>query len=287
MAAYLKFAAAADDVILQEANDYTLNYYDHGPAQTKMITATTEPEALRQLTDAIGSARRVWLPHWNVSTQDPRGYWQFLLEQSGSLKDWKARQGYNLYGYDLSEPLYAPQLDRMVESTDAIMHWSGVDGQGHDDALTFAVEWRPPVKLYDAAGVSIRLIDAQGTRISSVDRPLLDEHGRTTDRWDSLEPVTNYYVLPVPPGTPPLTYTLTAQLYTGREVLADQVLATIRLPRRLSSADPYATLSGFQNEIGVMHDIAPGLTLASINVDRQGATSGRATGGEPALAQKD
>ena len=46
VAAYLKQNAAADDVILIEANDYTLNYYDHGPAQTKMITRHNRAGAL-------------------------------------------------------------------------------------------------------------------------------------------------------------------------------------------------------------------------------------------------
>ena len=35
VAAYLKAKASANDVILSEANDYTLAYYDHGPAQRR------------------------------------------------------------------------------------------------------------------------------------------------------------------------------------------------------------------------------------------------------------
>ena len=113
MAAYLKQNATADDVILLEANDYTLNYYDHGPAQTKMITATTESEAFRQLRDAIGNAQRVWLPHWDVSTQDPRGYWPFLLEQSGSLKSRTSFQGYDLSEYEMQSPLREPEMESL------------------------------------------------------------------------------------------------------------------------------------------------------------------------------
>ena len=74
---------------------------------------------------------------------------------------------------------------------------------------------------------------------------LLDERGRTTDHWDAIEPVTNTYVLPIPPGTPPGTYTITAQLYNARDVLADEIVGTVDLPRRLDTNDPYHTLAGY------------------------------------------
>ncbi len=141
VAAYLKANATADDVILVEANDYTLAYYDHGPAQTKMITATTESDAFTQLSQAISQAQRVWLPHWKVSTQDPRGYWPFVLEQSGSLKDWTSYQGYELYRYDMQSALREPVANALVSDSGSLK-WSGVDGPDADEALTFAVEWQ-------------------------------------------------------------------------------------------------------------------------------------------------
>ncbi len=125
------------------------------------------------------------------------------------------------------------------------------------------------MKLYDAAGVSIRLLDARGETINTVDRPLLDEQGRTTDRWLANKAVVNYYVLPIPPGTPPLTYTLMAQLYTGRDVLTHQELAAFQLPRRLDTADSYRTLSGYHWNVPTNTQIFSGLALEAYALNLQ------------------
>ena len=55
-------------------------------------------------------------------------------------------------------------------------------------------------------------------------------------------PVTNYYVLPIPPGTPPGTYTITAQLYNARDVLADEIVGTVDVaaPLRHNRSVSYA-----------------------------------------------
>ena len=143
-AAFLKQYAAADDVILVEAYDYTLDYYDHGPARLAMISSTTEPAALQELTAAVGTARRVWFYHWPIAAQDPRGYWPFLLEQSGRLADWTAFHGYELYRYDLSSALREPVLIDRVEADQSPVKRMAID---HDAAaITAALEWQIPEK---------------------------------------------------------------------------------------------------------------------------------------------
>jgi hypothetical protein len=268
VAAHLKSAASPDDVILQEANDYTLDYYDHGPAQTKMITATTELEALRQLSKAVGSATRVWLPHWNISTQDPRDYWPFLLEQSGRLKSQTSFRGYDMAEYELQSPLHEPELQPALTGG-MITQRSNLDGQGDDGALAFALTWKTPVKFFDPARVSVRLIDARGNTLSAHDAALLDDRGRTTEQWDAIESVTNTYVLPVPPGTPPGTYTITAQLYNGHDVLANETVSTIDLSRRLDTSDPYRTLSGYDWQVPANMQVVPGLMLEAYALSSQ------------------
>ena len=265
VAAYLKQNAAADDVILVEANDYTLNYYNHGLAQTKMITATTEADAFKQLSEMIGDAKRVWLPHWAVSTQDPRGYWRFLLEQSGSMQDWTSYHGYELYRYDMQSALREPTLDADVLHIPGLFvgKWSGVEGQGSDGALTFAVEWRVPATVDLPLNASVRLIDASGERLSSVDAPVLANAGNVKNQLDITRPTLNYYVLPVPPGTPPLVYTLTVQAYTGSEVVGEYMLGTIRLPRRMETNDPYRTLDSYWYVLD--QEVSPGLRLESFS----------------------
>jgi hypothetical protein len=265
VAAYLDDHAIAGDVILIEANDYTLPYYSHGPASIRMITASTEDAALTQLSDAIGGAKRVWLAHWNISTQDRRGYWRFLLEQSGSLKDWTSYHGYELYRYDIQSALREPALDaNVLHTSDSLVRkWSGVEGQTDDGALTFAIEWRVPATFDLPLNASVRLMDASGERFSSVDAPVVAGVGSAKDQSGITLPTPNYYVLPVPPGTPPRVYTLTVQAYTGPEVISEYVLGTIRLPRRLEVADPYRTLGSHWHEI--VQEVSPNLDLESFS----------------------
>ena len=267
VATYLKQNATANDVILIEANDYTLNYYDHGPAQTKMITATAEPDALQQIGEALGNAQRVWLPHWDVSTQDLRGYWPFLLEQSGSLKGRTSFQGYDLSEYAMQMPLRETEMES-TSSDGMVVQRSSLIGQGADGALALALMWQTPVKFFDRARASLRLIDARGNTLSARDAVLLDERGRPTDRWDAIEPTTNAYVLPIPPGTPPGTYTITAQLYNARDTLANEVVGIIDLPRRLETSDPYGKLSGYEWQTPGAQ-IIDGLTLDAFAVNPQ------------------
>jgi hypothetical protein len=105
--------------------------------------------------------------------------------------------------------------------------------------------------------------------LNARDAVLLDDRGRTTDHWDMPDPVTNYYVLPIPPGTPPGTYTVTAQLYQARDVLASEVVGTIDLPRRLDTTDPYRTLAGYDWQVPANAQIAPGLALEAYAVSPQ------------------
>ncbi len=259
VADYLKLHAEPADVILIEANDYTLNYYDHGPAQAKMIRAATEADALSQLRDAIGDAQRVWLVHWMVSTQDPRDYWPFLLEQSGSLQDWTSYHGYELYRYEMRSAVHEPLLVERAGADQSPVKQVAIDSDGA--ALAVAVEWQLPVKYVAPARVSLRLIDSRGERLATADMPVLNERGQTTDHWTVLQPTINYYVLPVPPGTPPGTYTVVAQLYSARAVLAEETLGTVQLPRRLDASDPYRALAGYQWEMVAQPEITPGLEL--------------------------
>ncbi len=266
VAAYLKQNAAAHDVILVEANDYTLSYYDHGSAPTRMITATNESEALMQLINAIGNAQHAWLPHWTISTQDPRGYWLFLLEHWGSLKDWQSFHGYELRGYAVQTPVNKPELRAKMSR---VAMWSDLHGQGADSALTFALQWWPQVKYFDPARVSVRLVNVANQDITASDSSLLDERGRTTDHWPDSQSVANYYVLPIPPGTPPGTYTVTARLYIGRDVLMRETLGAVTLPRRLDTSDPYRTLSGYDWQVPSNTQVLPGLTLEAYAVSPQ------------------
>jgi len=223
VAAFLKSNASASDVILTEANDYTLDYYAHGSAQTRSITATTEAEALKQLRAAIGESKRVWLVHWTISTQDKAGYWRFLLEQAGRLSDWQSFHGYEVYEYDLDNALVDPGVERGVASITSV----------DERAITVVIDWpfaNAPAEA-DWQRSSVALSDQDGRRISSMDTDL--RTGR------------NYFVLPIPPGTPPIAHTVSIKFYTSQQTSEPQIVGKITLLRSHSEADPYRTLSGY------------------------------------------
>lgn len=223
VAAYLKANVAADDVILTEANDYTLDYYDHGSAPTRSITATTEAEALKQLRQAIGESNRVWLVHWAISTQDKAGYWRFLLEQAGRLKAWQSFQGYDVYGYDLESALVDPGVEHGATSITSV----------DEGALTVIVDWPlANVPAADWQRASLALVDLAGRRISSVDADLRE--GR------------NYFVLPVPVGTPPIAHTVSIKFYNAQQTSEPQNVGKLTLMRNTNEADPYRTLNGYR-----------------------------------------
>ena len=222
VAAYLKAKASANDVIVIEANDYTLEYYDHGSAPTRSITATTEAEALKQLRLAIGESKRVWLVHWSISTQDKAGYWRFLLEQAGRLTTWQSFHGYEVYGYDLDTALVDPVVERGATSITSV----------DEGAVTVVADWPlANVPAADWQRASLALIDLEGRRISSVDADV--RTGR------------NYFVLPIPPSTPPIAHTVSIKFYNARQTSESQIVGKITLIRNTTENDPYRTLSGY------------------------------------------
>ncbi len=270
VAAYLRSKAAPDDVILVEANDYTLSYYDHGLAATKMITASTEADAFQQLSTAIGTAQHVWLVHWTVSTQDSRAYWRFLLEQSGRLIDWTSYQGYELYEYQMQVAIHEPALidhARLDFKLTITNRWTTLIDQ-NGGALAVAIEWQSGDQPSADVRTALRLLDAYGHEVSSVNVPLVDENGRAPIEWSPDQVTANYYVLPIPPGTPPLTYTLSARIYRPSGESSEQVLEAIRLPQRSDASDPYRTLAGYHWQT-ISSTLAPGLNLEMFSIAPQ------------------
>jgi hypothetical protein len=274
-AAYLRSISQPDDVILVEAHDYTLSYYDHGLASTKMITASIEADAFQQLSQAVGTAKHVWLAHWAVSTQDPRGYWRFVLEQSGRLIDWTSYHGYELYEYEMRSSIIQPVLIDRAPLDFAIAKataWSGIQDQS-EGALAIAIEWRRGDQTSNDARVALRLLDSAGHEINSVNVPLIDETGRPPAAWLLDQPTLNYYVLPIPLGTPPLSYTLDARVYEPKSspdiLSSEQALGDIHLSRRLDASDPYRTLDGYHWQTISTTAVVPRLNLEAFSVAPQ------------------
>lgn len=250
VAAFLRANVRPDDVILAEANDFTLDYYDHGAATLARITAADDAAAFRQLSAAVAGHDRVWLVHWQISTQDAHGYWPFLLEQSGELESWTSFHGYEVYAYRLKSPLFQPEPADAPQSFGA---WAitrsaitSVDG-----AATVVVDWRRTGETGPAwTRASIGLVDFSGRALIRIDSDLRE--GRS------------YTVLPVPPGTPPLSARVTIKLYNAQAASDEITLGTI-VPGAADEADPYRTLRGYAWR-KVEQVIAPGLVLEAAAV---------------------
>jgi hypothetical protein len=83
-----------------------------------------------------------------------------------------------------------------------------------DTALTLALRWQLEQPITERLTVALRLLDVDGWQLATTDHILVDESGRPTELWPLTTPITTYHVLPMPPGTPPLTYTLSASVYS-------------------------------------------------------------------------
>ena len=134
----------------------------------------------------------------------------------------------------------------------------------------FVSDWqRSSQDSTQAAKVALRLLDPRGFEVSAVNVPLTDLNGQPLVKWPTDQTALDYYVLPLPPGTPPLTYTLSARVYdTGRESV-EQVLDTLKLSRRLDTSDPYHTLIGYRWQTIPLTTMVTGLRLEVFSISPQ------------------
>ncbi len=134
------------------------------------------------------------------------------------------------------------------------------------------------------------MLDVDGWPLAILDSLLLDGQGRPTDLWPEEHEITTYHVLPIPPGTPPLTYTLTLGLYEQTEsgprpldLLDDQGapqgqwknLATVHLTAPVGiTGNPYRTTNG-PPPLPQPADLAAGLQLIGASLDHSTLSPGQ------------
>ncbi len=212
VAAALAARAAAGDLILVPPEDWSVPYYYDGPAPVEMVWPAEVWERLPGLTRA---GQTVFLVDYYRASRDPAGLLPFGLEAAGSLVERWDFAGLYVRVYRLDRaaapPPPVPRSDRFGPLT-----LTGVwveDAAPADTALTLALRWRltGPVDVPLHAG--LRLRDGAGWTWADGDDPLLTPQGRPTDRWPVGSEITTYHLLPLPPGTPPLTYTVTVGVY--------------------------------------------------------------------------
>ena len=246
MAAYIREQAAPGDIVIAQSDDYGLAYYPVAPAERRMIRAFDDPGALAELRTATEGANSVWLVDWIPSRQDPRGYWPYLLEDAGRLDERRRFSRYQVSRYRLDRPIAPVAAFRATGGPS----FGGVEvaavaaiSSAEDGAVTVIVAWRRGEGQSSWKNASLRLKDPSGQSLSLADMLLLDQAGRPAGGWDRREITVNYYVLSVPPATPPGRYEIAALLYDGAAISDEHVLGSVELLRPSGAADPYETLA--------------------------------------------
>jgi len=150
-----------------------------------------------------------------------------------------------------------------------------------DDAICLALRWRLVRATERTYKVVVILWDEAGRRLSGADAFLTNGWGLSTEDWIPGEEAVNYYIVPVPLGTPPLSYRLTVGVYdaatlerlpfldgAGNPAGEDFPLGEVKLTKaRDFERDPYGTREGLHLETLDEPEVAPGLALEGFAVE--------------------
>ncbi|MEE9618287.1 MAG: glycosyltransferase family 39 protein, partial [Anaerolineae bacterium] len=301
VAHYLQEAAGPDDLILIPDGDWSLTFVYQGTAPVEMPGLPDEDKMWANLARWTTRPRRVFVMNYPQGIGgDQREIIPFALEKAGALH---ARQDFDdilVRVYHLDHAVEPPALAPIGARFDPLtltLGWVETESPA-DTALTLALHWRLPPSPHGGGdgggvqrhGLTIRLLDVDGWPLAAHDTLLLDEQLRPTDHWPVGQETTTYHVLPIPPSTPPLTYTLALGLYEQTEtgprslnLLDDQSapqgqwlhLATVRLTEPLNIAgDPYGTADG-PTPLPQPVDLADGLRLLGASLDRSSLGPGQ------------
>jgi 4-amino-4-deoxy-L-arabinose transferase-like glycosyltransferase len=294
VARYLETAASSDDLIIAPDAGWALEFEYNGDAPI------TQP--------GFGDNEAVWtaVPHWTnqprrvftlspaAGDRDWQGFLPFVLEQSGQLTAVKSFDGLILREY-LAEKLVSSPSFNPIFAQFGPLQLTGIwveQDAAADTAVTLALQWQLTEPAAERYGVSLQLTDVDGWPLAQKDRLLVDERGFPTDLWPVNQPVVTYHILPIPPGTPPLTYRLNAGVYqetadgvagvewwdeTGAPQGQQIALAEeLRLAPGAAVADnPYQLKDGLP-PLPQPESLADGLMLTAVGLDRRDAAPGQA-----------
>ncbi len=293
VARHLEDAVSHDDLILVPDGDWTLPILYQGEAPVEMPGMPDEEAMWANLHRWTLQPRRVFLMSYPRGiNRDPRDLIPFALEKAGSLQSRRSFDDIQVRGYELEQPVEPPTLvpvhgpDRPTRFGPLTLTGGWVESAAPaDTALTLALRWRLEELTAMRCHLTIRLRDIDGWPLATRDEMLLNRQSRPTDQWPADQRTTTYHILPIPPGTPPLTYTLALGLYERLEngprplnlldaqgaPQAQQLeLATVRLTSPLGislQATPYGA-ANWPSPLPRPLDLADGLRLLGADLDR-------------------
>lgn len=217
-AATIAATAGAGDLVLVPPEDWSVPYYYAGPAQVEMPWPGDRPADWDRLAGFTQQVEAVYLVDYDRGSRDPQGILPFALEAAGDLVDRHDVQGLFVRIYQLDRTILPPQFDP-VDARFGPLRLTGAwveQGVPADTGVAVALRWRleEPGALGPApCRVGLRLQDAGGWRWASIDDWLLDAAGQLTGDWADGQEINTYHVLPLPPGTPPLTFDVSLGVY--------------------------------------------------------------------------
>ncbi|MGD8996650.1 MAG: glycosyltransferase family 39 protein [Anaerolineae bacterium] len=265
-------SATAGEVALMPPKDYSLWYYDPAPAEPVTLPGVMGTSggdmAVERLSSELKDRPGAFLVTYpELRTVDPRDQVPFLLEKNGRLIDRFVVDRMRVDHYALGPKWMLPSLTR-TEAPCGPLALTGVytEATTEDGAVTAALRWQLRDPIDGDLKVVVRLWDG-ARQIASADVRLLNEQARPTSLWEEGDEAVNYYVLPLPLGTPPLTYSLSVRVYgegsptwrTGETWLP---LGSVQLsPTSGQRSDPYDSWRNADWRSSPVPEVADGLLL--------------------------
>jgi mannosyltransferase len=285
VAHYLEQEADTDDLILVPDGDWSLSFLYKGETPIEMPGVANEESMWADLALWTAQRRRVFVMNYKHGFGgDQREIVPFALEAAGTLYGRQSLDNILIRRYQLDHPVRPPAMlptDADFGSLRLTQAWVESEPPA-DTALTLALGWHLEEPADERYGLTLRLLDVDGWPVTIQDGLLLDERVLPTDRWSAGQETTTYHILPIPSGTPPLTYSLSIGLYEQTrdgidplDLLSDQEVpqgqsfnvATVRLSQPIGLIDhPYGLSS--PPPLPQPVSLADGLSFLGANLDR-------------------
>ena len=236
VARFLESIAALDDLILIPDTDWSLPFEFRGATPVVMPAVAASPHdadsALVQALDCAGESPcarsgRVFVLDYLRGTRDWQSRLPFELARRGHRLATPDFGDVVLHEYSLDDragPLPAcdaPQVARAPVRFGPLALMGAWVGQraASDTAVAVALCWQlagaDAADVADAVASLVLRDPLTGERLAQADAPLLDRDGAPVGRWLPGATVVTYHVLPLAPGTPPLSASLSLGVYEG------------------------------------------------------------------------
>ena len=207
---------AQDGVVVVAPHDFTVNYYGHGDAP---LVFSRFDEGIEKPADILAFAQgknRIGVLRNNNEHSDSRRILPFYLARYGALTRRQIFEGYDLSTYRL-DPAAAIQMASFQPTNfnfgDLQLTGTSIASGG---SVTVALRWATPagLQLTHRYVAAIRLTDTTTNwDLGESDMLLYSDSGLPTDWWTPGQGTTQYFVIPLLPGTPPIDADLFVTVY--------------------------------------------------------------------------